>query len=666
MKTPLVTLVALALCGPALASGTSTWEVTTRLELLKGEFKQTCLTSRGEVVLGRATREVKAPNTSVWSSAVGPDGTLWVGTSGGRVCRLADDKLETVFETTEMLVTAIVVDGEAIYAATLPNGQIFKLNAKGEGSILTVLPAGQVFALCPDGRGGLLAGTGPGGKIYEIDADGKAKVFFDTKRENVLCLWREEGGDLYAGTSLPGAIFRISPEGRGWILADLGDTEVVAVARTAVGTYVAVNNGNKTNPADFLKALADATGKAPDPTKAPAAKSGQKPPQVSSALVLIAPSGEVSDLLGFNDAYITCLAPWEGGEVLVGTNTSGKVWRVGPDMEFSVWFDLKENQVLNLIQDASGVRGIGTGSPGAVHVIEKDPPKEGTYTTEVLDATAFARWGRIDWHGEGRLTLRTRSGNSRDAEDGTWSDWSDPIAAFPGKVASPPARFLQVRAEWTDDPNAVLTGITVMYVAQNQRPRFQEFSMEDVAPGADGRKTYQKKIKWKVVDADNDAAAVNVYYRAVGAETWILVNRDAPIVANEYVWTTDSLSDGKYQLRVVATDEGANPKERALSSERVTRPFLIDHTKPRIEVAIGPGGAASGVAEDAASHIAKIEWRLDGGRWQPIGSKDGLLDDPREEFSIALGDVGAGTHVLSVRATDGDQNAAIAEVEFKK
>lgn len=660
-------LFVLTLGGVSLASGTSTWEVTTRLELLKGEFKQTCLTSAGEVVLGRATREVKASNTSVWSSAVGPDGTIWVGTSGGRICRLADDKLETVFETTEMLVTALVIDGEWIYAATVPNGEIFKVNAKGEGGIFTVLPAGQVFALCSDGRGGLYAGTGPGGKIYAVDPEGKSKEFFDTKRENVLCLWREEGGDLYAGTSLAGTIFRISPEGRGWILADLGDTEVVAVARTRAGTYVAVNNGNKTNPADFLKALGDAAGKATDPTKGPAAKApAQKPPQVSSALALVSPAGEVSDVLGFSDAYITCLAPWERGEVLVGTNSSGKVWRVGPDMEFSVWFDLKENQVLTFIRDASGVRGIGTGSPGAVHLIEQEAPKRGTYTTEVLDAAGVGRWGRIDWRGEGKLALRTRSGNSRDAEDGTWSDWSEPIEAFPGKVASPPARFLQVRAEWTDDPTAVLTGITVMYGAQNQRPRFQEFSTEDVAPGADGRKTYQKKIKWKTADPDNDAVAIQVYYRAVGTETWVLVNRDAPLTGNEYVWSTDGLADGKYQLRVVATDEGANPKERALFSEKVTRPFLIDHTKPRVEVAVGTDGTASGVARDEASHIAKVEWRVDGGRWQPTESKDGLLDDPSEEFAIPLGDVAAGTHILSVRVTDGDQNAAVVEVEFRK
>ncbi len=662
MKTAFLALV---IGGLALASGTSTWEVTTRLEMLKGEFRDTCLTSRGEVILGRSTQEAKGSGRSVWSSAIGPDGTIWVGMGGGDVGRLAGDKIETVFQTMEMLVTALVVDGEAIYAATLPNGEIFKLNAKGEGSIFTVLPAGQVFALCADGKGGLYAGTGPGGKVFAVDPEGKSKVFFETKRENVLCLWREEGGDLYAGTSLAGTIFRINAEGRGWVLADLGDTEVVAVARTSEGTYVAVNNGNKTNPADFLKAMVESAGKATDPTKAPAKGTAAKT-QVSSALALIAPSGEVSDLLGFSDAYITCLAPWEGGEVLVGTNSSGKVWRVGPDMEFSVWFDLKENQVLTFAQDASGVRAVGTGSPGALHVIQTDAPTQGAYTTEALDAAGVSHWGRIDWRGEGKLALRTRSGNSRDAEDGTWSDWSESIASFPGKVASPPALFLQVRAEWTDDPAAVLTGITVMYAAQNQRPRFTEFSTEDVAPGTDGRKTYQKKIKWKTADADNDAVAINVYYRAVGAETWVLVNRDAPLTGTEYVWTTDQLGDGKYQLRVEATDAAANPRERALTAERITRPFVVDHTKPRVEVAVGEDGTASGAAEDAASHISKVEWRVDGGPWQVAGSKDGLLDDPREEFSFVLGDWKPGTHVLSVRVTDGDQNAAIAEVEFKR
>lgn len=659
----------LAIGAAALASGTATFEVTTRLELLKGEFRQTCLTSEGEVVLGRSTSEVKVEGTSVWSSAVGPDGTIWLGTGKGDVCRLADDKVETVYETKEMLVTSIACVGDAVYAATIPNGTVFKIDAERKGSVFTVLPSGNVFALCPDGEGGLYAGTGPGGKVYAIDAEGKSKEFFDTKRENVLCLCREEGGDLYAGTSMNGTLFRISPEGRGWVLADLGETEIAAVARTEAGTYVAVNSGNKTTPADFLKAVTEAAGKGTEPAKgAPAApKKGEKPPQVSSALLLIAPTGEVLDLLAFADAYIACLAPCEGKEVLVGTNSSGKVWRVASDMEFSVWFDLKENQVLTFARDASGVRAIGTGMPGAVRVVAKDAPQDGSYTTEVLDAQAFAHWGRIDARGSEPLAFRTRSGSSRDADDGTWSDWSEPIASLPGKVASPSARYLQVRAEWTPGhADATLAGITVLYQQQNQRPRFQDFTTEDLPPGADGRKTCQKKLKWKVQDADGDAVGVNLYYRAVGKETWVLVNRDAPIGAAEYVWSTDGLADGKYQLRVVATDEAANPKERALTSERVTRPFVIDQTKPTVEVALGADGTASGVAQDASSWISKIEWRVDGGAWHPASSKDGLLDDPREEFSFPLGDLVAGVHVLSVRVTDGDQNAAVCEAEFKR
>ena len=72
-----------------LASGTQAWEVASRLDLAKGEFQRTCLTSDGEVVLGRNTREVKCPGASLWSSAIASDGTTWFGTGAGTVCRLA-------------------------------------------------------------------------------------------------------------------------------------------------------------------------------------------------------------------------------------------------------------------------------------------------------------------------------------------------------------------------------------------------------------------------------------------------------------------------------------------------------------------------------------------------------------------------------------------------
>ena len=84
--------------------------------------------------------------------------------------------------------------------------------------------------------------------------------------------------------------------------------------------------------------------------------------------------------------------------------------------------------------------------------------------------------------------MSTRTGNTH-VPDKTWSDWSQPLPA-PGKVTSPAARFVQVRARFARDPNAVLSEIILPYEPDNLRAVVTSIdaqpkagSKENAAPG---------------------------------------------------------------------------------------------------------------------------------------------------------------------------------------
>ena len=64
-----------------------------------------------------------------------------------------------------------------------------------------------------------------------------------------------------------------------------------------------------------------------------------------------------------------------------------------------------------------------TGNIGKVFRIGPGFEKKGTFESPVLDAGAFAYWGRISYRGLGKISVFTRSGN-RSHPESNWSPWA--------------------------------------------------------------------------------------------------------------------------------------------------------------------------------------------------------------------------------------------------
>ena len=178
------------------------------------------------------------------------------------------------------------------------------------------------------------------------------------------------------------------------------------------------------------------------------------------------------------------------------------------------------------------------------------------------------------------------------------------------------------------DENPVLSSVTLPYLQQNFRPEIRRVevlrsgvSLQDirssnnnagggnailrsgisgrivqVAPRVAPRAVLEpgaQALRWTARDQNDDVLVYSILYRAENEGEW------KPLVEsiNDSFYTIDpdTLPDGIYAMRVVASDVGSNPRELALSGRRDTSPFAIDNTSP--VVVIVQQGIENGMCE---------------------------------------------------------------------
>jgi hypothetical protein len=248
-----------------------------------------------------------------------------------------------------------------------------------------------------------------------------------------------------------------------------------------------------------------------------------------------------------------------------------------------------------------------------------------------------------------------------------------------GSIRSPSGRYLQYRAT-LPGRDSVLKDIAIYYAPHNQRARITEVFLADVpapaapvagtaaTPSAGSGRVHSStlKLRWKVENPDNDELIYKLWFRQTGDIVWRSLGGPDPLGKPEYDWNTDSVADGRYVIRVWASDEKVTPADRALDHQFESPPFLVDNTKPEIVGLAASQGSVVGRAHDAASVISAIEFAVDGGEWRPAQPDDGLLDERDEAFTITLPkSLDGGPHIINVRAWDSADNVGSARVEIR-
>lgn len=705
---------------PLLASGPQFWTTATAAEFLAGRSEGVFVSLDGVVTAGPRliSRLGDAAPAQVWSLTRAEDGTMWAGTGGGqgRVIRLRPGaEAETIFAADESNVFAVIRAGGRVLAATSPDGRVVAIADDGTTSTFFDPEEKYIWALAADADGNVWIGTGTPAAVHRVRADGSAEVVYQPPADHVVALARDADGRMLAGTESPGRLYRFEND-RPFVLLESGRTELRAIAVSADGNVyaAAVDRGDSSPSEGETTSVAVVTASAgrsgggsgqAQSGSSPSASSSSSSPTASprSSVFLIGPGGEWEEVWTTPDVVYDLIAPGDGG-VLAATGPAGRLYRITDARDVLLYTGVDARQITRfggLTGDPGRLAAFATANPGRVMAVGDGVESPATYLSDVRDTGSVATWGLLRWEGTARVALYTRSGNTEEPDD-SWSDWAGPFTAPAGTaITSPAARYLQWKAELTtgEGPAPALTAVTVAYLPRNSRPEvgtvtvhppgvvFQRpFASDDAAiaglddavmqarrpPGdsgpptpSPGRRMFQKglqTIQWTADDDDDDRLSYALQYRRDGEDTWYELRRD--LLGEIYVWDTTAMADGRYVLRVIASDSPSNPGDRALTGNRESAPVVIDNTPPAIDATVSDDGAGATIAvrvRDERSPIQTVEYSLRGGPWQMVYPADGLADSPDERYIIPVASAAEAAEVV-VRATDRLQNVASAVV----
>ncbi|MBX5494641.1 MAG: hypothetical protein IRZ15_04845 [Bryobacteraceae bacterium] len=515
-------LTALALLPALHAASTTTWELNSYEDFLRGKFSGVSLSRSGRLTLAPQLETLFASDqAAVWCIAKAADATLYLGTGHrGRIYKVdPSGKASLLWTASEPEVFALAIDSAgAVYAATSPNGKIYRIE-KGKASEYFNPATTYIWSLAIGKDGSLYAGTGEGGRIFRITGPGKGEVWYETGQSHITALAVDAQGRLLAGTEPNGILYRISAKDKAFVLYDANLPEIRSIVPAPDGSiYAAALGGAVARQAASVPASSLQTGagaitatgtsitvtdaqagidlKKSDPSKQPT----QVTPQVTStfaastemlgversAVYRIHPDNTVETLWTSKEENAYDLVASNSG-LLFSTDAQGRIYQLTPDRKVTLLQQTNEAETTRLMETSAGLVA-ATGNIGKLFRLHTGIASSGTYESPVHDAGSVARWGRLSWKAEGAegLKFRTRTGNSA-RPDRTWSEWSQPVTDPSGSpVSSPNARYIQWSVEFSPvkKGSPVLESVTLAYLPQNTPPVIQNISVTTQPSGS--------------------------------------------------------------------------------------------------------------------------------------------------------------------------------------
>jgi hypothetical protein len=686
-------LVAAATFG-VTASGPAFWVVASQSDFLRGTPTGVSIDAVGRLVIAPMTTaltDLAAPQA--WSLVRTDDGTWYAGTGGdGRVVRGRGTQIDTVLDVEPTGVHALAVMNGRVFAASSPEGRVHVIEPDGSTRVFFDPAEPYIWALAADRQGRLWVGAGHPAVIYRVEANGSSSVVYRPTARHVVSLAMDSTGRMFAGTDTPARLYRFDDADRPFVVVEPGQTELRSIRATSDGSLfvAALTAGDEPaadSPLTGSVTITVGGSSSTTPASAPATPGGRR-----SVVYHVKADGTWDEIWQTQDA-IYDLAVINDTTVMVATGPEGRLYQVSTSVSTGVSVSLLNTvdarQITRLANDGTRVLAV-TANPGRVVAIGTQPAASPTYISPVRDAKTLAQWGAIRWEGAGTLTMHTRSGNTEQPDD-SWSPWTAPAAQGTTRtIQSPTARFLQWRVTLTPGTVApTLTSVTVAYLPRNLRPTVTEvtvhppgvvfqrpFSSEEGAiaglddliadarrpPGGDpspqtslGRRMFQRGLQtfaWKAEDPDTDRLQYSVSYRREGEATWRLL-RDH-LSDQLFVWDTTSVPDGRYLVRISATDVLSNTPDRALVGDRESGTVEVDNTPPVITTTI-TGTRVTVRVTDGQSGVHRVDYSLGGQEWLALRALDGLADSRDEQFEITL-PTAADAARLVVRAVDVMQN----------
>lgn len=727
MKATSVLASVLLLSSAAFAVKTEYWTHSSQEQFNEGTPEQLVITNHGEL---RLSRELKSllpddkPVDAVQAIAKAPDDSIVFATyPDGQVLRYKQGKIETVADLKKKTVTALLceADGSVLVATTGERAEVLRLaSGKEPQKVFSQAGVQYVWSIVRRDKQLLLA-TGPDAQIFETDGQADARDLARLDGYNVLSMIAAPDGTIYAGTDEDGLVYRLDPkDNKPFLLFDAAEKEISALALDEKGRLLVATGEAKQAaqqpgkpagggpeeedaddkiPAD--KPAHPETAAAPKPGAIPAdepdapkpveepktekpakpekskptagpvqpAADGEAQPAAGNAVYRIDPKTGAANELFRQNVTIFGIAQQKDA-ILIATGDEGQVFEIRPESEEASVVARTDSAQVSGIAIAGDSVYLALSNAGGLATLSSAYAQTGTFTSEVLDATVASKFGTLQLRGQlpekTTLTVATRSGNASDPDSGTWSDWS---AEQPAKeflsVASPAARYLQYRLTLKTTDRAAspeVDEVIVAYQKPNVAPRIASVTVTASGGPAEPR---TQVIAWEAADANTDEIKYEIQVRAVGRGGWVRLAKDLP--GPNYNWTAKDAADGRYQVKVIASDASDNQPGEGKTASRVSDVVLIDNSAPVIgDIKAEPAAGEAKVTlrvVDRGSTVAQLDYAVDSAEhWQRRLPDDTMADSPEERYTLSLTGLSKGPHTLTVRATDQAGNTSFETI----
>ena len=522
----------------AFADGTRTWEQSKFEDLTKGTATGVAIRSSGGLELAPSFKLLYAtPSTYIWAVASDDAGNVYAATgSPARVYRITPDgQASIIFEPRELQVQTLEVGpGGVIYAATAPDGKVYKIEhkakAKGESpkadsktegksdsksekdapkdpakpALDSSWSASEYFApgtkyiwdLLLDKAGNLYVATGDRGEIYKVTPKGEHALFFKSDDTHIRVLALDAKGNVIAGTDGSGLVYRISPTGEGFVLYSAPKKEITALALDREGNIYAAGVGEKrvgavtspagTSPLTMGTSPVSTSPQTPGMTLTMTPTNPQAGPfpfpgggaSGGSDVYRIASDGSPSRIWTSHEDIVYALAFDSHDKLLAGTGNRGHVFAVEAQDEFSDLLKAPASQITGFAKAPGGGLYAASSNLGKIFVLGPGPQSEGSYESDVFDAKVFSRWGRAEFRGSGNVDLLVRTGNV-DNPDRNWSPWKQVSLGKESEMTVPAARYAQWKAVLhAGNVKPAVDTVTLNYLPKNVAPEIEDVSVQ--------------------------------------------------------------------------------------------------------------------------------------------------------------------------------------------
>jgi hypothetical protein len=668
--------------------------------------------------------------SAVYALAQSPDGTIYAATGPeGVLLSIKDEQVATAAQLTQHTnLVSLLFDsqGRLLIGTAGEKGEILRIDTPGAKprSIFAHEAVQYVWSMVQAPDGTIYAGTGPNGQLFQINPDGSSKLLLDSDENNLMSLCSDGNDLLYVGTDPNGLVLRVDRRnGELYVLYDAPESEISALARDARGNIYAATAEAVEAQAQPEAAEVEQTGRpeaesravpipgpprsTPEPPEVPKPAPGEPLPipkdaQPKSLLILtdaqvpttaetpdarrppplvlaredrasngnavyrIDPDGFVTELFR-QQVSIFALLLEQNGALLIATGGEGGLFQLNPAAdETSTLAKLDSKQIMCLLPMKDGRVLMGLANSGEIAAMESGFARHGSYTSAVLDAKQISAFGKMQLRGTlpggSGLQVATRSSNVEEASAPGWSKWTEPVSAAQFiQITSPPARFLQYRFLFSSDgaTTPAVEDVNIAYQVANLAPLVKSVKVE----AQDG--TSMLNISWEGADPNEDEVEYSLFFRSGRSGPWILMKEKLKQTSSE--WETRGVGDGRYEIKVQASDSAANAAGQGKSSSRITDPIIVDNTAPVIgDLKTQVNGVNAHVAlnvADRTSTVASLEYSVDSSdTWQLVLPSDIIADSPEEAFELLVPNLSAGAHQITLRATDARGNRAFETV----